>query len=93
MDARDIIIKPVVSEKTVAMMEENKYTFRVDKRANKVQIRNAVEEIFNVKVDKVRTMNVEGKLKRMGRYEGRRASWKKAIVTLKEGKIEIFEGL
>ncbi|MDK2823778.1 MAG: large subunit ribosomal protein [Clostridia bacterium] len=91
---RDIIIKPVVSEKSVANMEHNKYTFKVDLKANKIDIKKAIEEIFKVKVLDVKTMIVKGKMKRMGRYEGKRPDWKKAIVTLKEGdKIEIFEGL
>ncbi|MFZ7104412.1 MAG: 50S ribosomal protein L23 [Peptococcaceae bacterium] len=91
---RDIIVKPIVSEKSVADMEHNKYTFKVSLSANKIDIKNAVEEIFKVKVTDVRTMIVKGKVKRMGRYEGKRPNWKKAIVTLKDGdKIEIFEGL
>lgn len=91
---RDIIIKPVVSEKSVANMEHNKYTFKVDLKANKIDIKKAIEEIFKVKVLDVKTMIVKGKMKRMGRYQGKRPDWKKAIVTLKEGdKIEIFEGL
>jgi len=93
-NARDIIIKPVVSERSVASMEHNKYTFRVDLKANKIEIKNAIEEIFKVKVVEVKTMVVKGKVKRMGRYEGKRPDWKKAIVTLKDGdKIEIIEGL
>ncbi len=90
----DIIIKPVITEKTVSMMEEGKYTFRVAKGANKFEIKNAIQDIFKVNVVNVSTMNVRGKLKRMGRSEGKTASWKKAIVTLKEGQqIEVFEGL
>lgn len=90
----DIVLKPVITEKTVSMMEDRKYTFKVDKNANKFEIKNAIQEIFKVKVEKVATMNVKGKKKRMGRSEGRTASWKKAIVTLKEGQqIEVFEGL
>jgi large subunit ribosomal protein L23 len=93
-NARDIIIKPLVSERSVADMEYNKYTFKVDLKANKIDIKHAVEEIFKVKVIDVKTMVVKGKLKRMGRFEGKRPDWKKAIVTLKEGdKIEIIEGL
>ena len=73
-------------------MEQNKYTFKVDKKANKIDIKQAVEAIFKVKVTDVKTMNVKGKLKRLGRYQGRTPDWKKAIVTLQEGdKIEIFE--
>ena len=92
--AYDIIIKPVISEKTVSMMEQGKYTFRVAKGSNKFEIKNAVQDIFKVNVVNVATMNVRGKVKRMGRSEGKTASWKKAIVTLKEGQqIEVFEGL
>ena len=92
--ADEIVIKPVVSERSMEMMEENKYTFFVDRRANKVQIKKAVEELFEVDVENVRTMKVPGKRKRLGRYFGRTPERKKAIVTLKEGqKIEIFEGL
>lgn len=91
----DIIIKPIITEKSMEDMAEKKYTFKVDKRANKVEIRNAVEEIFDVKVEKVNTMNMRGKKKRMGRYEGRRPNWKKAIVKLTEEskEIEFFEGI
>jgi large subunit ribosomal protein L23 len=91
---RDILVKPIVSERTVAQMEENKYTFKTDKKANKIEIKRAVEEIFNVKVVDVKTMIVKGKVKRMGRYQGKRPDWKKAIVTLQAGdKIEIFDGM
>ncbi|KGF09459.1 MAG: 50S ribosomal protein L23 [Negativicoccus succinicivorans] len=94
MNARDILIKPIVTEKSTALMAEGKYTFKVPLNANKYQIRDAVEEIFNVKVAAVSTMRVEGKKKRMGRFEGKRSDWKKAIVTLKEGEtIELFEGV
>jgi large subunit ribosomal protein L23 len=93
-EARDIIIKPVVTEKTMNLLADNKYTFLVDKRANKVEIKKAVEEIFKVKVDSVTTMNVQGKKKRMGRFEGRRPSRKKAVVSLKPGhRITLFEGM
>lgn len=93
-NARDIIVKPIVSERSVASMEQNKYTFRVDLKANKIDIKRAVEEIFKVKVLDVKTMVVKGKVKKMGRFEGKRSDWKKAIVTLKDGdKIEIIEGL
>lgn len=92
--ARDIIIKPVVTEKSVDLMQENKYCFKVAKDANKIEIKNAVEEIFKVNVVNVNTVNVHGKMKRMGRYQGKTASWKKAVVTLREGdSIEVFEGL
>lgn len=92
--AREIIIKPVVTEKSVDLMQENKYCFKVAKDANKIDIKNAIEEIFKVTVVDVNTINVHGKMKRMGRTQGRTASWKKAIVTLREGdSIEVFEGL
>ena len=93
MEARDILIRPIITEKTTALMEEGKYTFRVPLAATKIQIRQAVEQIFKVKVQAVNTMRYEGKLKRMGRTQGRRSDWKKAVVTLKPGEaIELFEG-
>ena len=92
--AREIIIKPVVTEKSVDLMQENKYCFRVAKDANKIEIKNAIEEIFKVTVINVNTVNVHGKMKRMGRTQGKTASWKKAVVTLREGdSIEVFDGL
>ena len=96
MDARDIIIAPVVTEKSVTLMADKKYTFKVDKNANKIQIAKAVEEIFGVTVLKVNTSTVHGKLKRTGRYPaGHRKTWKKAVVKLTEDSknIEIFEGM
>ncbi len=93
MNARQVIIRPVVSEKTYALLAANKYTFRVDDRANKTQVRIAVEEIFDVRVLGVRTQNVKSKPKRRGVTSGRSRSWKKAIVTLHpEDTIELFEG-
>ena len=93
MEARDILIRPIVTEKSTALMEQGKYTFRVPLAATKIQIRQAVEQIFKVKVQAVNTMRSEGKLKRMGRTQGRRSDWKKAVVTLKPGEaIELFEG-
>ncbi|MCR6543956.1 50S ribosomal protein L23 [Dehalobacterium formicoaceticum] len=90
----DVLIKPLVSEKSMGLMEENKYTFLVDKNANKLEVKHAVQEIFKVTVLNVTTMIVKGKMKRMGRYVGKRPDRKKAIVTLKAGdKIEVFEGL
>lgn len=90
----DIIIKPIITEASMISMEENKYTFKVDKHANKTEIKRAIEELFEVDVVKVNTMNVKGKIKRLGRNEGKRADWKKAIVKLAPGsKIEIFEGM
>lgn len=93
MEARNILIRPIVTEKSTALMEQGKYTFRVPLAATKIQIRQAVEQIFKVKVQAVNTMRYEGKLKRMGRTQGRRSDWKKAVVTLKPGEaIELFEG-
>lgn len=94
-DARDIIRKPLISEKSAGMMEQMKYAFQVDLKANKVEIKKAVEELFKVKVKDVNTIRYTGKMKRMGVHSGRRPNWKKAIVTLEEGSkpIEIFEGL
>jgi large subunit ribosomal protein L23 len=90
----DIIIKPIITEASMIAMEDNKYTFKVDKHANKTEIKKAIEELFEVDVVKVNTMNVKGKVKRLGRNEGKRADWKKAIVKLAPGsKIEIFEGM
>jgi len=91
----DVLVGPLLTEKGAAMKEnENKVLFRVARQANKIEIKQAVEEIFKVKVDRVSTINCKGKKKRMGRYEGRRSDWKKAIVTLKEGeKLEIIEGV
>ena len=89
----EVIIKPIITEKTTNLMEENKYTFEVDKNANKIEIKHAVESIFKVNVVDVRTLNVKSKPKRMGKYVGKTSSWKKAIVTLKPGeRLPIFEG-
>ena len=82
MVAEDIIIRPIITEKSNDAMQEGKYTFKVAKKATKVQIRNAVEKLFEVKVLKVNTMTVKGKTKRVGRYEGKTSDWKKAIVTI-----------
>jgi len=82
MRPEDIIIAPIVTEKTNNMMQEGKYTFEVNKKATKVDIANAVEKLFEVKVLKVNTMTVNGKMKRVGRYEGKTSDWKKAIVTI-----------
>lgn len=90
----DIIIKPVITERSMNDMAEGKYTFYVDKKSNKTEIKNAVEAVFNgVKVSNVNTLNLKGKKKRMGRHEGKRPDRKKAIVTLAEGSIEFFEGI
>ena len=90
----DVLVGPLLTEKGAGMKEkENKVLFRVAKHANKIEIKKAVEEIFKVKVDFVSTINCKGKMKRMGKYEGKRPDWKKAIVTLKEGeKLEVIEG-
>ena len=90
MEARDIIKRPVITERSADLMSEDKYTFDVDLRASKTQVKHAVEEIFDVKVDKVNIMNVKPKKKRMGRYEGYTNRRRKAIVKLKEGSIDIF---
>lgn len=93
MDMHDLLLKPVITEKTTMMMSDGKYTFKVPLRANKVEIRKAVEAVFNVKVKSVATLRTMGKVKRMGRYVGKRPDYKKAIVTLREGEtIEFFEG-
>ena len=93
MDARSILIRPVISEKSYALIAEGKYTFRVDDRAHKTQIAHAVEEIFEVRVAAVRTSKVRAKPKRRGLHSGRTRSWKKAIVQLAPGdRIELFEG-
>lgn len=91
---RDIIIRPIVTEKTSDMMKDNKYAFQVAMGANKTEIRQAIEAIFNVKVVNVNTIRVLGKTKRMGKYEGKRSDYKKAIVKLAEGNtIPLFEGM
>lgn len=93
-DPREIIKRPVVTEKTTRLMnEENKYTFVVALDAEKVEIKRAIEELFKVKVLDVTTCRVKGKVRRMGRFVGKRPDWKKAVVTLREGdRIEVFEG-
>jgi len=93
MDARNILIRPVISEKSYALIAEGKYTFRVDDRAHKTQIAQAVEEIFEVEVAAVRTAKVRAKPKRRGLHQGRTRAWKKAVVQLAPGeRIELFEG-
>ena len=93
MNARSVIIRPIVSEKSYALLAANKYTFRVHPDAHKTQVRQAVEEIFGVRVDGVRTAWVKPKPKRRGLSSGMRRQWKKAIVTLHpEDSIELFEG-
>ena len=95
MNAYDIIIRPVITERTMDQMAENKYTFRVAKSANKVQIREAVEKIFGVTVQSVNTMNISGKKRRQGWNVGKSSDWKKAIVTLtpESKSIEFFDSL
>jgi large subunit ribosomal protein L23 len=90
-----VVVRPLMTEKSMRLKDErNAVTFQVVPDANKVEIRQAVEAIFNVKVSAVRTSTMEGKLKRMGRHQGRRPSWKKAVVTLAPGhKIELVEGV
>lgn len=90
----DIIKRPIITEKTNIQKEvSNQVTFEIDPRSNRIEVKRAVEKIFNVKVADIRTMNVNGKPKRRGRIMGRRRNWKKAIVTLMPGeRIEFFEG-
>ncbi|MCL6548155.1 MAG: 50S ribosomal protein L23 [Alicyclobacillus sp.] len=92
MDPRDVIRRPIITERSTELMEERKYVFEVDKRANKVEIRQAVEKLFGVKVEKVNTMRVPGKQKRVGRFTGRTPERKKAIVKLTADSkpIELF---
>lgn len=93
-DPRDIVVRPIMTEKSMRLKEEqNTVTFQVTPNANKVEIRQAIEAVFNVRVRDVRTARMHGKLKRLGRFQGRRPSWKKALVTLAPGyKIELVEG-
>ena len=95
MTAHDVIIRPIITEKTMAGAQMKKYTFEVAKDANKIEIAKAVAEAFGVEVKKVNTVNVRGRLRRQGRSEGYTPSWKKAIVTLTGGSksIEFFEGM
>ena len=95
MAAQDIIVRPIITEKSMLGATDKKYTFEVAKAANKIEIAKAVEELFKVKVAKVNTVNVRGKLRRQGRYQGYTRSWKKAYVTLTEDSksIEFFEGM
>ena len=93
--AQDIIIKPIITEASMMGIVSKKYTFKVATDANKVEIARAVEELFGVKVAKVNTVTVNGKMRRYGRFEGYKASWKKAVVTLTEDSktIEFFDGM
>ncbi|MFI5305328.1 MAG: 50S ribosomal protein L23 [Nitrospiria bacterium] len=94
-DHHDIIVKPLLTEKSTLLREKlNKVSFEVRKDANKIEIKRAVEEILKVKVDSVNVIRIEGKKKRLGKFEGKKNNWKKAIVTLKPGeKLNLFEGL
>lgn len=91
----DVLLGPMLTEKGTLLKEkENKVLFKVATAANKIEIRKAVEETFKVKVDSVATINCKGKIKRMGKHEGKRSDWKKAIITLKEGeKLDVIEGM
>ncbi len=91
----DVIVRPVITEKATDQLDRNRvYTFEVDRDANKLEIAQAVEQLFNVEVESVRTMQYRGKKRRVGRNVGQRRAWKKALVTLREGHtIEIFEGV
>lgn len=91
-DPRDILLAPVVSEKSYGLLDENKYTFLVDPRANKTEIKIAVEQVFDVKVAAVNTLNREGKRRRTRFGVGQRKSTKRAVVTLRDGTIDIFGG-
>lgn len=98
---QDIILKPVISERSIDLLPTGKYTFKVAKDANKVEIAKAVEELFSVEVTKVNTMNCKGRTRRVGRFSGKKADWKKAIVTINtepdnkktKSSIEFFDGL
>lgn len=105
--AQDIILKPVITERSIDLLPSGKYTFKVAKDANKIEIAKAVETLFNVEVTKVNTMNCKGRARRVGRFEGKKPDWKKAIVTIntepdnsgrdkehkKKSSIEFFDGL
>ena len=93
MDPHRIIRRALVTEKGTALREQNKYVFEVDRQANKIEIKRAIEALFGVTVTAVHALNVFGKTKRVGRFQGRTSDWKKAIATLKKGQtIEFFEG-
>ena len=95
MTAQDIILKPIITEKSMSGLQNGKYTFKVAKNAGKIEIAKAVEELFGVKVAKVNTLNVRGRSKRMGLHSGYTPSWKKAVVTLTPDSktIEFFDGM
>jgi large subunit ribosomal protein L23 len=93
LEARQVVLAPVVSEKSYGLIDQNKYSFRIHPKAHKTQVRQAVEELFDVKVEGVNIVKVQSKPKRRGLSRGRRPGWKKAIVQLRPGDtIEIFEG-
>ncbi|MCD6551056.1 50S ribosomal protein L23 [Thermotoga sp.] len=93
LSLNDVLVRPIITEKALGLREQRKYVFEVNPLANKNQIKEAVEKIFNVKVEKVNVINIKPKPKRRGIFEGRTRSWKKAIVTLKEGyTIKELEG-
>ena len=93
MNPNDIIIRPIISEKSTGMLEKHKYVFKVARDANKLTIMQALKELFNVNAEKVNIVNVRGKNRRLRYKIGKRTAWKKAIVTLRAGdKIEIFDG-
>lgn len=95
MAAQDIVIRPIITEKSMSAIGAKKYTFEVARNANKIEIARAIEELFKVKVDKVNTLNVRGHLRRQGRTQGYTSAWKKAVVTLTADSkgIEFFEGM
>ncbi|MBO6230387.1 MAG: 50S ribosomal protein L23 [Ruminiclostridium sp.] len=93
--AQDIIVRPIITENSMEGLADRKYTFKVANFANKIEIKKAVEQLFGVKVEKVNTISVKGKKKRMGRSEGYTSDWKKAVVTLTADSktIEFFDGM
>lgn len=94
MDKYNVIIEPIMTEKASADLAMNKYTFKVNLKANRVEIKKSIEEIFNVHVEKINLMNCSGKTRRFGKVEGRTRNWKKAIITLKSGeKIEKLQAM
>ena len=93
MEILEVLRRPIITEKNTALVAQNKYTFEVMKKANKAQVKRAVEGAFNVHVEAVNVISVPGKMKKIGRSRGMTRTWKKAVVTLKQGeKIELFEG-
>ena len=94
-DVRDVILRPIITERSTEMMSDNKYVFEVAPKTNKTEIKLAIEKIFDVKVESVNTLNVKGKPKRMGRYTGKRKDWKKAIIKLSADSkaLDFFAGV